>query len=110
MSQLRLMLGGSKLKQAVKLIYKNHFLNSVQAIFFRQLNYSDKIPKFDPKRLLDIPAPSSPGRKLIIFDMDETLLHCKDQNVDECMIRKQVTFSNGVTITAGINIRQYTME
>lgn len=113
---LRQTLRGANVRE--KSNQRAHFLNSVQAILFKQLNYYGKLPSVDPSKLVDVP-PTAPGKKLIIFDLDETLLHCKDQSVGDCMIRKPVTFSNGVTITvifvlikkqAGINLRPYMKE
>ncbi len=68
---------------------------------FRTMNYPNNIlPKLDRSRIIELP-PSK--KKLIIFDLDETLIHCKDTDIQNCMIRTPVTFSNGATITV-INI------
>jgi hypothetical protein len=78
-------------------LVRAHFLNSLQAIMFRTMNYPNNIlPKLDRSKIIELP-PSK--KKLIIFDLDETLIHCKDSNIQNCMIRTPVTFSNGATIT-----------
>jgi hypothetical protein len=78
-------------------LVRAHFLNSLQAIMFRTMNYPNNIlPKLDRSKIIELP-PSK--KKLIIFDLDETLIHCKDTDIQNCMIRTPVTFSNGATIT-----------
>ena len=49
------------------------------------------------------------GRKTIIFDLDETLIHCNENQNDEFDVRVPVTFPTGEFIEAGINIRPYSM-
>lgn len=81
-------------------LVRAHFLNSLQAIMFRTINYPNNIlPKLDRTKIIELP-PSK--KKLIIFDLDETLIHCKDTDIQNCMIRTPVTFSNGATITVKI--------
>jgi CTD small phosphatase-like protein 2 len=50
-------------------------------------------------------------KKTIIFDLDETLVHCvedyQNHNVDHIIT---VTFPNGDQATAGINIRPYALD
>ena len=86
-----------------------HFLNTLQSTMYRQINFGTKLPPVDKTKMVDIPN-ADYSKKLLIFDLDETLIHCKDNDVENCMVRQPVTFSNGVTITAGINIRLYTKE
>jgi CTD small phosphatase-like protein 2 len=55
--------------------------------------------------------PSKEGQKTIIFDLDETLVHCCDDittsNPDVVL---PITFPTGEVVNAGINIRPYTRE
>ena len=50
-------------------------------------------------------------KKTIVFDLDETLVHCiedyMNKDVDKLI---QVKFPSGDIATAGINIRPYAME
>lgn len=50
-------------------------------------------------------------KKTIVFDLDETLVHCiedyMNKDVDKLI---QVKFPSGDVATAGINIRPYAME
>lgn len=50
-------------------------------------------------------------KKLLIFDMDETLIHCVDdietQNPDVIL---EIDFPGEETVCAGINLRPYLMQ
>ena len=54
-----------------------------------------------------LPPVTKPGcKKTIIFDLDETLIHCVDDvTADPPDIVLPVTFPNGEVVEAGINIR-----
>jgi len=50
-------------------------------------------------------------KKTIIFDLDETLVHCIDDiENNACDHEISVTFPNGETVRAGINVRPYALE
>jgi CTD small phosphatase-like protein 2 len=50
-------------------------------------------------------------KKTIIFDLDETLVHCIDDiENNPCDQVINVTFPNGETVQAGINIRPYALD
>jgi FMN phosphatase YigB (HAD superfamily) len=60
-----------------------------------------------------MPPPSDPinHKKLLIFDMDETLIHCVDDiEKEESDIILEINFPDEETVYAGINIRPYIME
>jgi len=68
----------------------------------------------DPEELehLMIDLPVNPEKKrLAIFDMDETLMHCVDdfQTQDHDVVL-EIDFPDEETVYAGINIRPYIME
>lgn len=48
---------------------------------------------------------------MIIFDLDETLIHCVDdmeqENPDTVL---KINFPNGEVVEAGINVRPYAIE
>ena len=55
--------------------------------------------------------PKSKHDKTLIFDLDETLVHCIDDIATNPYDHKiSVTFPTGETIDAGINIRPYAYE
>lgn len=57
------------------------------------------------------PFRDSSIKKTIIFDLDETLVHCIDDiESTPCDELINVTFPNGETVQAGINIRPYALE
>lgn len=50
-------------------------------------------------------------KKLVIFDMDETLIHCVDCiETDDPDIILEIEFPGEETVLAGINIRPYIIE
>ena len=59
-----------------------------------------------------MPEPWNPdNKKVLIFDMDETLIHCVDdietQNPDVIL---EIDFPGEETVCAGINLRPYLMQ
>jgi CTD small phosphatase-like protein 2 len=55
--------------------------------------------------------PPSKMKKVIIFDMDETLIHCVDDMEQENPdIVLKINFPNGEVVEAGINVRPYAIE
>ncbi len=63
-------------------------------------------------RIVKLPPFKLPHiKKTIIFDLDETLVHCIDDlERFPCDKDISVTFPNGETVKAGINIRPYALE
>lgn len=50
--------------------------------------------------------------KLVVFDLDETLVHCiyNDQDIDEADVFLDIKMPNGKTANTGFNIRPYWKE
>lgn len=105
-------------------IFRSHFAQSLQTL---GLMLSMDLRKYKPNGLeaalpMDhhpkISAKVSPRtladprhrRKTLIFDLDETLIHCNEDQAGECDTRVPVTFPNGEQILAGINIRPHATE
>ncbi|KAL4435797.1 hypothetical protein ABPG74_015765 [Tetrahymena malaccensis] len=89
-------------------IYREHFVQS-----FNALNFCRSLEPIDPlvleSKLIELP-PNPNKKKTIIFDLDETLIHCnEDPNVYSDVVIS-VTFPNGELVQAGINIRPYAKE
>lgn len=59
-----------------------------------------------------LPPPQNPKiKKVVVFDLDETLIHCKEdfdpENIDHVI---KISFPDGETVTAGLNVRPYALE
>ena len=54
--------------------------------------------------------PSGQTLQTIIFDLDETLIHCNEDQNGPCDLRVPVIFPTGEKIMAGINIRPHSKE
>lgn len=50
------------------------------------------------------------GKKLVVFDLDETLAHCITDNIDKADKIITVKLNTGEKIKAGVNIRPYVIE
>lgn len=46
----------------------------------------------------------------MLFDLDETLVHCNEDLSLEADAFLDIVFPNNETITAGVNVRPYTKE
>jgi len=49
-------------------------------------------------------------KKTIVFDLDETLIHCNENTSMPCDVILPIKFPHGDIIEAGINIRPYALE
>jgi CTD small phosphatase-like protein 2 len=90
-------------------LYKEHLFQTFQAMRFIQ-----NISPYDEANLLKktIYLAKRPGyqhRKTVVFDLDETLVHCCD-NPAEAQVPITVPFPTGEFVEAGINIRPYARE
>ena len=99
------------IKQTHEEIYNEHLFQT-----FQGLKIVKSLPPVDLEQLKEkrISVPRRPGyegKKTVIFDLDETLVHCCE-NIEEANpdITVSVVFPNGEIITAGINIRPYAIE
>ena len=64
------------------------------------------------KRGIYLPKPKSNTiKKTVVFDLDETLIHCVDDPAKEKPdIVLEVRFPNGEIADAGINVRPYALD
>lgn len=99
------------IKQTHEEIYNEHLFQT-----FQGLKIVKSLPPVDLEQLKEkrINVPRRPGyenKKTLIFDLDETLVHCCE-NIEESNpdIKVPVLFPNGEIIMAGINIRPYAVE
>ena len=93
-------------------LHKAHLIQTLQAIqYIRTLpnnyNLEGKYVEFPSHPLFE----GAENHKTIIFDLDETLIHWVDEpETDNPHVILKVTFPNGETVDAGINIRPYAIE
>jgi CTD small phosphatase-like protein 2 len=99
------------MKQTHEEIYNEHLFQTYQG-----LKISKSLPPVDLDQLSEkrLQVPRRPGfelKKTVVFDLDETLVHCCE-NIEESEpdVILPVTFPSGEVINAGINIRPYAFE
>lgn len=97
-----------EVQERCELIYKEHLFATFQALKFVRT-----LPPVDSQQLREKRRnfPKRPQRKLVVFDLDETLVHCCDdvETSDPDFI-VPVTFPTGEVIEAGINLRPYAID
>lgn len=91
-------------------IFKEHFIQTFQALTFcKYLRPVD--PKvLNQKRVILPKKPQYKDKKSIIFDLDETLIHCNESADIPSDVVLPIKFPHGEIIEAGINIRPYAVE
>lgn len=91
-------------------IYQDHFIQSYQALTFCK---NVKVPEFSQiaQKRIDLPRREShKDKKTIVFDMDETLIHCNESLDMPADVILPIVFPNGEVVEAGVNIRPYAVE
>jgi len=91
-------------------IYKEHFIQSFQSLTFcKYLKPVD--PKLLAQKKVMLPKrPTHKDKKTVIFDLDETLIHCNESADMPCDVILPIKFPHGEIIEAGINVRPYALE
>lgn len=94
--------------RAWKIALKDYIANTLEAIcIIREL---DAVPvQLIEKKRLPVDSKAS-GKKLIVFDLDETLVHCNTDDITNSDKIITVTLNNGEQVKAGVNIRPYAVE
>lgn len=59
---------------------------------------------------MKVPSISILDKKTIIFDLDETLIHCNEDDDAPCDVKLEIIFPGGKKVPAGINVRPYAHE
>ena len=98
-------------KQTHEEIYNEHLFQT-----FQGLKIVKSLPPVDLDQLKEkrVQVPRRPGyedKKTVIFDLDETLVHCCE-NIEDCSpdVILPVQFPSGEVINAGLNIRPHAVE
>ncbi|EGR33687.1 NLI interacting factor-like phosphatase family protein, putative [Ichthyophthirius multifiliis] len=89
-------------------IYLEHFIQSFHALQFctslQQVNQ-----EVLESKMVDLPKKGN-KQKTIVFDLDETLIHCNENQDVQSDITIQIKFPNQEVIEAGVNIRPFCRE
>ena len=83
---------------------KNHLVTSLDILNYIKGSGKPLPPCPVPRKL---PPTSKPT---IIFDLDETLIHCNEHATMPCDVQLPIRFPNGAVVKAGINIRPWARE
>ena len=88
-------------------LYQEHLFNTFQAVkFVRNLKPVDPVQLGE--KMVSLPRVGY-GRKTVVFDLDETLVHCVE-DVSNAHLAIPITFPSGERLVAGVNIRPYARE
>jgi Dullard-like phosphatase family protein len=92
-------------------LHKMHMLQSLQALHYMKTVEVPSLKEIEHMWIF-LPPPKQPHlTKTLIFDMDETLIHCVDDIEEERpQVVLDVAFDDGEVVQAGINIRPYARE
>lgn len=100
-----------QIKERSDRIYREHLFQTFQA-----LKFVKTLPPIDTalirsKRLYLEKRKGWASRKTLIFDLDETLVHCCE-NLSQAQpdVTLPITFPTGEVVNAGLNIRPYARE
>jgi CTD small phosphatase-like protein 2 len=86
--------------------FYEHFLQSTQSVVY--IKSTTQVPEDQllTKRVY-LPPQRSENLKTLIFDLDETLIHCNDEPTSPCDVRVPIRFTGGEIVEAGLLIRPY---
>ena len=90
--------------------HRAHYDHAIQALkLIRTQMTKIKVEKIETSKFVTLPE--SEFSRVLILDMDETLIHCVDdienENPDVVL---EIDFPGEETLCAGINLRPYLME
>jgi len=91
-------------------LYQEHFLQSHQALSFLK-NTKSTDPAVLAQKRVNLPRRDThKDKKTLVFDMDETLIHCNESLDMPADVILPIIFPNGEVVEAGINVRPYALE
>lgn len=90
--------------------YKEHLFQTFQAAKIIKTFPEADLLTLQQKKVAIPRRKAHENKKTIVFDLDETLVHCIDGCVEEADIIVNIHFPNGETVDAGVNIRPFARE
>ncbi|CAD8047657.1 unnamed protein product [Paramecium sonneborni] len=94
---------------SVSQLYRDHALQTYNSICFC-LNQTIPADNIIQKKQIDLPQKNTKFRKIVVFDLDETLIHCNENQNNKSEVCLPITFPSGDTVQAGINIRPWAKQ
>jgi len=91
-------------------IYREHFLQTYQALAFCKVLKPFEAHVLQQKKVNLPRRDTHKNKKTLIFDMDETLIHCNESPDVPCDVILPIVFPNGEVVEAGVNVRPYALE
>lgn len=92
-------------------IYNEHLFQTFQGLKIVKSLPPVDLDQLKEKRMQVARRPGYENKKTVIFDLDETLVHCCD-NIEDCKpdVVLPVQFPSGEVINAGLNIRPHALD
>jgi len=92
-------------------VYREHFLQTYQALTFCKMLKAADLSVINQKKV-NLPKKEAHNKhkKTLVFDMDETLIHCNESTDMPADVVLPIIFPNGEVVQAGINVRPYALE
>ncbi|CAK70212.1 unnamed protein product (macronuclear) [Paramecium tetraurelia] len=90
-------------------LYRDHALQTYNSIGFC-LNQIEPNSSVIEKKLINLPQKNTKFQKTVVFDLDETLIHCNENQNIKSDVYLPITFPSGDTVQAGINIRPWAKQ
>lgn len=99
----------TKSPQSKKITFYDHFVQSTQSVIYIQNTQKPSDDVLLDKKVY-LPPQQNGDKKTLIFDLDETLIHCNDNPETPCDIKVPIKFTGGDIVEAGLVIRPYAVE
>ncbi|CAD8139702.1 unnamed protein product [Paramecium octaurelia] len=90
-------------------LYRDHAFQTYNCIGFC-LNQTEPTLSIIQKKMVNLPQKNSKFHKTVVFDLDETLIHCNEDQKMKSEVYLPITFPSGETVQAGINIRPWAKQ